>query len=60
MQDLYSATRASVREPWSTPVNLGPLVNSPGRRTRVRRSPGTARRSTSGVPPGSPSRRTSS
>jgi hypothetical protein len=26
--DLYSAARASVSEPWSTPVNLGPNVNS--------------------------------
>ncbi len=34
MQDLYSATRASVHEPWSTPVNLGPLVNSPAPDTR--------------------------
>jgi Tol biopolymer transport system component len=34
MQDLYSATRASVREPWSTPVNLGPLVNSAAPDTR--------------------------
>ena len=34
VQDLYSATRASVHEPWSTPVNLGPLVNSPAPDTR--------------------------
>jgi hypothetical protein len=33
-QDLYSATRASVHEPWSTPVNLGQLVNSPAGDTR--------------------------
>ena len=32
--DLYVATRASVRDPWSTPVNLGPNVNSPGGDTR--------------------------
>jgi Tol biopolymer transport system component len=34
MQDLYSASRASVKESWSTPVNLGPLVNSPAPDTR--------------------------
>jgi WD40 repeat protein len=34
MQDLYAATRANVLEPWSTPVNLGPLVNSPAPDTR--------------------------
>jgi hypothetical protein len=34
MQDLYAATRANVHEPWSTPVNLGPLVNSPAPDTR--------------------------
>jgi WD40-like Beta Propeller Repeat len=32
--DIYSATRASVSEPWSTPVNLGPSVNSPASETR--------------------------
>jgi Tol biopolymer transport system component len=32
--DIYSATRASVSEPWSTPVNLGPSVNSPASDTR--------------------------
>jgi Tol biopolymer transport system component len=32
--DIYSATRASVSEPWSTPVNLGPTVNSPASETR--------------------------
>lgn len=26
--DLWTSTRASVSDPWSTPVNLGPLVNS--------------------------------
>jgi Tol biopolymer transport system component len=26
--DLWVATRASTSEPWSTPVNLGPVVNS--------------------------------
>jgi Tol biopolymer transport system component len=34
MQDLYSASRSSVKEPWSTPVNLGPLVNSAAPDTR--------------------------
>jgi Tol biopolymer transport system component len=28
--DIYAATRAGTREPWSTPVNLGPDVNSAG------------------------------
>jgi hypothetical protein len=27
--DLWVATRASTSDPWSTPVNLGPVVNSP-------------------------------
>jgi Tol biopolymer transport system component len=27
-QDLWTATRQSVSDPWSTPANLGPLVNS--------------------------------
>jgi Tol biopolymer transport system component len=27
--DLWHATRASTTAPWGTPVNLGPLVNSP-------------------------------
>ncbi len=26
--DLWTATRASISDPWSAPVNLGPLVNS--------------------------------
>jgi Tol biopolymer transport system component len=25
--DIYSASRASTSDPWSTPVNLGPNVN---------------------------------
>jgi hypothetical protein len=29
MADIYAATRASTADPWSTPVNLGPTVNSP-------------------------------
>jgi WD40-like Beta Propeller Repeat len=28
MADIYSATRARASDPWSTPVNLGPNVNS--------------------------------
>ena len=27
-RDLWSATRSSVNGTWSTPVNLGPLINS--------------------------------
>ena len=27
--DMWVTTRASVSEPWGTPVNLGPIVNSP-------------------------------
>lgn len=33
-QDLYSATRESTSDPWSTPVNLGPNVNSSAAETR--------------------------
>lgn len=33
-QDVYTATRASTSAPWSTPVNLGGLVNTPGNETR--------------------------
>jgi hypothetical protein len=32
--DLYVATRASTSDPWSTPVNLGPNVNSSAGETR--------------------------
>jgi Tol biopolymer transport system component len=32
--DIYAATRASTGDPWSTPVNLGPNVNSPASETR--------------------------
>jgi Tol biopolymer transport system component len=32
--DIYAATRASTREPWSAPVNLGPNVNSAASETR--------------------------
>ena len=28
LQDLYTATRASVNDPWSTPTNLGNVVNT--------------------------------
>jgi hypothetical protein len=31
-QDVYAATRSSVDEPWSEPVNLGPNVNTSGQR----------------------------
>jgi WD40-like Beta Propeller Repeat len=34
-QDVYSATRANVREPWSEPVNLGPAVNTSAMETRA-------------------------
>jgi Tol biopolymer transport system component len=33
-QDIYSATRESTFSPWSTPVNLGPNVNSSFAETR--------------------------
>jgi hypothetical protein len=33
-QDLWVATRRSLSEPWSAPVNLGPVVNSPAGETR--------------------------
>ncbi len=29
MADIYAATRPGTSDPWSTPVNLGPTVNSP-------------------------------
>ncbi|MEJ2541827.1 MAG: hypothetical protein P8188_17985 [Gemmatimonadota bacterium] len=32
--DIYVATRASWQDPWSTPVNLGPGINSAARETR--------------------------
>src|SRR5215208_747111 len=32
--DIYAATRASTADPWSTPVNLGPDVNSAASETR--------------------------
>jgi hypothetical protein len=34
MADLYSATRSTGSDPWSTPVNLGPGVNSAAAETR--------------------------
>lgn len=34
MADIYVATRAKASEPWSTPVNLGPNVNSAAAETR--------------------------
>ena len=32
--DIYAATRASTADAWSTPVNLGPNVNSAASETR--------------------------
>ncbi len=32
--DIWSSTRASVGDPWSPPVNLGPAINGPGAETR--------------------------
>ena len=31
LQDLWTATRSSVLNPWSVPVNMGSAVNSAGR-----------------------------
>ena len=28
MVDVWVSTRASTSDPWSTPINLGPVVNS--------------------------------
>ncbi len=36
--DLWVATRATTADPWSTPVNLGPVVNSPPRPPDVEQS----------------------
>jgi hypothetical protein len=33
-QDVYTSTRARTTDPWSTPVNLGPNVNTTGNETR--------------------------
>lgn len=33
-QDVYTATRSSTADPWSTPINLGPSVNTAGNETR--------------------------
>jgi hypothetical protein len=33
-QDIWAATRKSVRKPWSTPVNLGPAVNTAAAESR--------------------------
>lgn len=33
-QDIYASTRASIDDPWSPPVNLGPSVNTPAAETR--------------------------
>ncbi|GAI23484.1 unnamed protein product, partial [marine sediment metagenome] len=34
-RDLYVTTRATIDDDWRTPVNLGPIVNSPAHDTRV-------------------------
>ena len=34
-QDVYAATRQDTDQPWSTPVNLGPGINSGGAETRA-------------------------
>lgn len=34
-QDIYVATRKRTSDPWSTPVNLGPNVNTAGNETRA-------------------------
>jgi hypothetical protein len=34
-QDVYAASRTSVSERWSEPVNLGPTVNTPAMETRA-------------------------
>jgi hypothetical protein len=34
-QDVYVATRARTSDPWSTPVNLGPSINSAAAETRA-------------------------
>lgn len=34
-QDVYTATRSSTADPWSTTVNLGPNVNTTGNETRA-------------------------
>jgi len=47
--DIWSATRASVFDAWSAPVNLGPNVNSVFPETRAS-LPGTASASTSARP----------
>jgi len=37
--DMWMAKRASLSDPWQTPVNLGPRVNGPGPQTFPRLSP---------------------
>ena len=34
-QDVYAATRTATDEPWAAPVNLGPMINTPGAETRA-------------------------
>jgi hypothetical protein len=33
-QDIWTATRRSIRDPWSAPVNLGQAVNTAAAETR--------------------------
>jgi len=33
--DIYAATRSSVDEPWSNPVNLGPAINTAAGESRA-------------------------
>jgi hypothetical protein len=33
-QDIYTATRRHVSDPWSAPINVGPNVNTAGNETR--------------------------
>jgi len=34
-EDLYMATRETVNSVWGTPVNMGPLINTPGKETSI-------------------------
>ena len=44
--DLWVSTRESTRDPWSTPINMGPTINGPGNQA-ARRSRSTGARCTS-------------
>jgi Tol biopolymer transport system component len=39
LNDMWMSRRASLSDPWQAPVNLGPVVNGPGRDTIPRMSP---------------------